>query len=315
MKNKVKYRIYIITALLILEACISTLVCQVQEKAPAPKTYTVGLLRNIFVDVDINDAQAAVKLWFTEIVKTFKYNDEYRLKALIYNDFSNLDNEIKNDSLAVLGINTIDYFTYANKFDLEPVFVPSLNGEVGNEYYILIRKDRKFQNIKDLKGTSIGVLSSRSQIASSLWLDVILAQNKLPGREKFFNKVTATEKESQLILNLFFGQLDACIVTKNSYLLMKELNPQIGEKLTYMLKSPKYVWAILCYTKTFKDTKDRKKFYTSALNVQELISGKQLLTLLKIEKLVPCQNEYLNNYKTLLKDYNNLLGKKIIVSK
>lgn len=91
---------------------------------------------------------------------------------------------------------------------------------------------------------------------------------------------------------------------------MNELNPQVGEHIINIQTSPKYLWGLLCFTKTFTDARDRNLFYNSAVHVHELISGKQLFSLIKIDKLVPFKNEYLNSYKELIKEYTYLLKTK-----
>jgi len=201
----------------------------------------------------------------------------------------------------------VDFLNSGSKLSLEPVFVPSINREnIGAEYNLLIRKKDNYKSIKDLKGMAIGISTDQNHTASRLWLDVTLSKSSLPPRAKFFGKVVEIQKESQLLLNLFFGQIDACIVSDNALRLMKDLNPQIGENLISILTSPRYLQGILCFTKSFNDEKDRKIFRSGIMNVAQFPSGRQMLALIKISKLVPYNNEYMDTYRNLVKDYNNM---------
>jgi hypothetical protein len=267
-------------------------------------------MQNIFSDVDLNDARAAIKVLLDQIVRNYHYSDGYNLKAKIYGQCSDVTESMKNDSLAVLAVGTYDYLTFGNKIGLDPIFVPSTKGDIFEQYSILTRKVSNFTNIKDLKGVKIGLLSSKNHMASRLWLDILLAKNNIPDKSKFFNKVNNSEKESQLILDLFFGHLDACIVSTASLTLMKELNPQVGEKLISIQNSPKYLWGLTCFTKIFTSEKDRDMFSKSAMQVNELNAGRQLFSLAKINKLEPFKFEYLNTYKDLLKEFNNYVKSK-----
>jgi hypothetical protein len=261
-------------------------------------------MKNIFSEVDLNDARAAVKVLLNEIVKTYNYGFGYNLKAKIYNHFDEVSESMKADSLAVLSMNTYDYLKYGEKFGLDPVLVPSTKGDIFEQYKILTRKQGDFKSIKDLKGITIGLLSSKNHIASRIWLDVSLAKNNIPDKSKFFKKIISTEKESQLILDLFFGHLDACIVSTTAFALMTELNPQVGDKLISIQNSPKYLWGVTCFTKMFNNDKYRDVFYKSAIQVSNLNSGKQLFSMIKINELVPFKMEYLNSFKDLMKEFN-----------
>ncbi len=285
-----------------------TLNSQTNKEVTFKRGYTIGYMKNLFNEVDLNDAKASVKVWVNEIVKTYHYSDGYNLKAKIYDQFDEVNEAMKYDSLAILGLNTFDYLN--NKIGLDPVLATAAEGDVYAEYYILVRKNDRYKNILDLKGANIGLLSVTNHIASRLWLDIMLAKNNIADKTKFFKNIDMEEKESQLILNLFFGHLDACIVSRGGFSLMNELNPQVGEHIINIQTSPKYLWGLLCFTKTFTDARDRNLFYNSAVHVHELISGKQLFSLIKIDKLVPFKNEYLNSYKELIKEYTYLLKTK-----
>jgi ABC-type phosphate/phosphonate transport system substrate-binding protein len=274
--------------------------------------YIIGYMKNIFNDVDINDAQAAIKVWIKEILKDFNYSKGYDLKAKIYLSIDELNEDLKNGHVALLSLNTLDYLNLGAKIGLEPAFVPIINGKnIGAEYYLLVRDTNKYKSIKDLKGGVIGISTDQNHTASRLWLDLMLAKNKLPDKVKFFDKVIAVQKQSQLLLNLFFGQIDACIVDDDNFKLMSELNPQIEEKLTSILTSPRYLQGLLCFTKYLTDTNDREIFRSGIKNVTQFSSGKQILSLIKVSGLDPFKSEYLETYKDLLKEYNKLERKRI----
>jgi len=300
---------FLFLTLLIVCFALFNMKAQSNKNVPVKKTYTIGFTKNLFNQVDLRDAQAAMKIWLAEIVKTYDYSDEYILKTKLYDNFDDLSRDMKRDSLAILALDTYEYLSY-NKVGLEPMLVPSAEGDIFAQYYVLVRKNSRYKSIKDLKGASIGLLSGQNHAASRLWLDVTLAKDNIPDKSKFFQNITSVTKESQLILNLFFGLIDACIVSKGSFSVMKELNPQVGENIVCIQTSPKYLWGVVCYTKTFVNERDRGLFYTSAIHVHELISGKQLFSLIRIDKLSPFSDECFDTYKDLLKEYNSLLKAK-----
>jgi hypothetical protein len=282
------------------------------QDVSAKKTYTIGFIRSLFSGVDLSDAQAALKVWVKEIVKTYHYNDGYNLKAKIYNQFDELKNERKQDSLAVIILNTLDYLDYSDKIELDPALVMSTRGDIFEQYYILVKKNDRYKSIKDLKGANIGLLSAKNYCVSKIWLDVTLAKDNIPDKSRFFKNIITSDKESQLILNLFFGHLDACVVSKGSFLLMKELNPQVGDNLISIQTSPNYLLGLICFIKNSVSEPDKNLFYSNVVHIHELNSGKQLLSLIKIDKLAAFKKEYLNSFKVLLKEYAYLIKTKKI---
>jgi ABC-type phosphate/phosphonate transport system substrate-binding protein len=304
----------VLILLMVLTACFTFSSADPQSPAAVPhkKSYTIGFIRSLFSEVVLSDAQAALKIWVKEIVKAYHYNEGYNLKAKIYNGYDDLKEEMKQDSLAVVVLNTLDYLEFIDKIELDPVLVLSSRGDIFEQYYILVRKDDRYKNIKDLKGADIGQISGKNQTASRYWLDVTLAKNNITDKSKFFKKVITSDKESQLILNLFFGHLDACIVSKGAFALMKELNPQIESKIMSIQNSPGYLIGLICYVRNVISDHEKELFYTNVLHIQELNSGKQLLSLIKVEKFTDFKREYLNSTKELAKEYNNLVKSKKI---
>ena len=153
------------------------------------RIYTVGYMKNLFNQVDLNDAKAAIKVWLDELVKTYNFSDGYQLKVKIYDQFEELSKEMNNDHLAIVAMNTIDYINNNEKIGLDTVLVPSAEGDIFSQYYILVRKESGYKDIKDLKGIIIGVLSGTNQAASTCWLDVTLAKNNIPDKTKFFKRL------------------------------------------------------------------------------------------------------------------------------
>lgn len=282
---------------------------QSDDNVSKKKTYTVGLMRNLFYDVELNDAKAAIKVWINEIVKTYYNREEYNIKAKIYNSVNEVKESMKADSLTMLSMNTYDFLKYGNEIGLKPVLVGAAEGDIYAQYYILVRNENKIKNIKDLKGTNIGLMSSQNHIASRMWLDILLANNNIADKSKYFKSIISVDKESQLILSVFFGHLDACIVTTGALEVMRELNPQVKEKILPLQTSAKYLWGVLSITGRYADDKERQAFYLHAQHIHELVTGKQLFSLLKIEKLVTFKSDFLNSYRDLIKEYNFLVKK------
>lgn len=294
---------------LVVSALNFSLFAQQNRQKTNNRSYAVGFMNNVFSDVDINDARAALKIWVNETVNLYNRQDDYQVHSIFFENTSDLGRSVKNDELAFITMSTYDFLAHDRNLDLEPVLVPEIEGELGVKFCLLVSKSAGINNVKDLKGKSIGLLSNHIYISSKLWLDVQLAKNKLPVKEKYFNKIESASKESQIILSLFFGNLDACIVPEKSFQLMQELNPQVGQKLKCILISDRFMPGFICYVSSVGDEQFKRHFCSSTVKLHEHNAGRQLLTLLKIGKVVPFKEQYLDSFRNLIKEHRKINSK------
>ncbi len=87
---------------------------------------------------------------------------------------------------------------------------------------------------------------------SIIWLDVELARAGLPAAEYFFDPMAHVGKVSEVLLPVFFGKEDACLVTQKVFDIMAELNPQISRQLKIVAASKGYIPGFLAFRKNYK---------------------------------------------------------------
>ena len=273
-----------------------------------PKYYTIGIMKELFNDVNINDAGAACNIWLNEIRKLNKSN--YDLDLKIYENYNEVHEDLIKGNLAFLALNVVDFMQLKDKFSLDPQFIASFKGDTEFRYLLLTSKDKNYKDIKDLKDLRIGITSKYNNDIPKLWFDVFCAKNNISDIKSYFKEIITTPNESQLILNLFFGKIDACLVPEKIFRIMAELNPQMEARLTPLASSPYYIFTIMCFTKNYINEEDRKVFTDNALKMHELVSGKQIMMMMKINKLVLFHDTDLDSYRQLLEDYKKISGSK-----
>ncbi len=273
-----------------------------------PKYYTIGIMKELFNDVNINDAGAACNIWLNEIRKLNKSN--YDLDLKIYENYNEVHEDLIKGNLAFLALNVVDFMQLKDKFSLDPQFIASFKGDTEFRYLLLTSKDKNYKDIKDLKNLRIGITSKYNNDIPKLWFDVFCAKNNISDIKSYFKEIITTPNESQLILNLFFGKIDACLVPEKIFRIMAELNPQMEARLTPLASSPYYIFTIMCFTKNYINEEDRKVFTDNALKMHELVSGKQIMMMMKINKLVLFHDTDLDSYRQLLEDYKKISGSK-----
>ncbi len=266
--------------------------------------YSTGFYKIIFEDVNPNDAVAASSAWFNEMERSANYKTFANF--ILYNDFNDLLRNYEKDNLGTAIVSTYDYLTSPKKEIFNPIYAPSILEQSGTSYFLIVKKDKNYRSIKDLHDLSLGITTSNINIASKLWLDVLLFKNKLPTKDKFFSSVIKNSKDSKNIIDVFFGKLEVCLVNQISFELMSELNPQTGKQSVVLIKSPTYINGIVCFTDIIKDKTIADEIKDKINTIGKYESGRQILKLIKIDKLAPFKNEYLTSYKELLEDYDKI---------
>ncbi len=264
--------------------------------------------KNIFINVNINDAKAAIKVWGEALQKQLKMGVRFDLQI-----FDNADEIIESPirgNFGLIMLNTIDYLNIKSKMHLYPVLV-STDKNSAYVHFLILVKGKQFKDLKDLKNKKLGLLRRTYYPVSNMWLEVLLNKNKLSKKEEFFSSIKEFDSESQLIMSVFFGQNDVCMVSKKAFETMKELNPQLGEQLNTLTESPGYLKGLSCYTENSRKFSYSEKFIDASLNLGSYSAGKQILTLLKTDEAIKFKTEYLESSQALLRDYNLFKAKKI----
>jgi phosphonate transport system substrate-binding protein len=268
------------------------------------ETYGVAFLRTMFLNADYNDAKAAIKVYVQNL--TDELLTGFTMKPVYFENTDELLRNYSKENLAVISLSSIDYLSYKSKLSLYPVLVNSGKIDPLENYLILIRKDDNINTIDALADKRIGMLPKENNPIPVMWLNVLLGPAKITKIEKPFNNIITDKTESQLILSLFFGQLNACVVSKTSFETMVEINPQIGKQLKILKSSPGYLRVVSSFTSKFKKSKFSDKLLEHLTSLDNYAAGRQLFTLTKTAKIIPYKEEYLDNVKVLITDYNKL---------
>jgi ABC-type phosphate/phosphonate transport system substrate-binding protein len=282
-----------------------------QIKPVAKQGYlNVGFPKYILFDVDIKDAQVAMELWANELSKMNKL--PLKTRSIIINDLPSLVTALKNKQIDVIGLPSLDYLKIKDEIPLIPALGTVLGGKHGEEYVLITRSDTAPQGLKELKNNKL--VFQRDRFVGKvplMWLDTLLIKQGLPDSEHFFTDIKTVNKVSQAVLPVFFKQMDACLVTRRGFDTMVELNPQLGKQLRILNASPTFVLGVVVFRKDFNE-EYRKRIIRTAVDFNKIPSGKQMLTLFKVDDFFPFHNSDLNTLLGLLEEYKHLQPNKAI---
>jgi ABC-type phosphate/phosphonate transport system substrate-binding protein len=280
-----------------------------QNKPASGQGYlNVGFPKYMLFDVDIKDAQVAMELWANELSKINKL--PLKTRSIIIHDLPSLVKALKSKQIDVIGLPSVDYLKIKDEVSLEPALGTVLGGKHGEEYVLITRIDEAPKSLKELRNNRL--VFQRDRFVGNvplMWLDTLLIKQGLPVSEHFFADTKTVNKVSQAVLPVFFKQMDACLVTRRGFETMVELNPQLGEQLKVLSTSPVLVLGVVVFRKDFNE-EYKKLIINTALNFKNIPSGKQILTLFRVDDFFPFHNSDLDSLIGLLEEYKHLRHKK-----
>ena len=309
MRNK---HLQIFTALLMCHIFIPSGLClpdQVEsvQNRETRELLRVGFHKNIFSEVDLRDAQMALEIWMQQIAADQGSN--YKFESLIFDDLSSLEQAVLDDAVDLVNITGLDYLRLTDNLPLTPEIAP-VKGDSALETYILVtHKDSGISQLKHLEGKKLILHSGGRGYISRFWLDYLLLKEELNSMVDFFSTVKEVDKSSQAILPVFFGQADVCLVPKDSFDTLVDLNPQIIRDLRIMHESPGFIFYISCFRKDYSQ-ETRKHFRDTAFELHKNPEGQQILTLFHLEKVMPFKHVDLESLKTIIEEYNKMVKDK-----
>jgi ABC-type phosphate/phosphonate transport system substrate-binding protein len=280
-------------------ALILAVWCPAQNKTADDSFVSFAISTGVLEsDINPDDALAAAKIWAATLgasAGTWTQSD-----AKIYRDLPSLIAAVKNGERDVIALSTEEYLSIEGSLRAEPAFTYIQSGHVELEYIIIAHHDNGFKTPGALRGKKIVIAKGGRNSMVPLWLDALLFDGGLPAKETYFQEIKEVAKASQVILPVFFKQIDAGIVTKSAFDAAVALNPQMGRQLMIVATSQKLVPMVTCFSTLIRPER-RKLFLEQALKLHEHPKGLQSINFFKLERLVPWDPRYFDATKELIR--------------
>ena len=204
----------------------------------------IVISESVVYGVNLNDARAAMAVWTAELFgkrgirlapgQTWVMPSDQLLAA------------IRAGAVDLFCVSIPEYRKVAQYVDTRRIITEVTGGE---ELLLVVRGESGIANLEGLAGRSLLVLDGSHAMLAEPWLTLVLAREGLKPPRQFFGRIGKDIKISQVVLPVFFGQADACMVTRQGFSTMCELNPQLSRKLKVLLVAPRVVGAFLAFHK------------------------------------------------------------------
>jgi len=256
-------------------------------------------------DVNINDARAAMSVWIARLSADLNFTVE--LDPRVFVSSEEVLRRIRTGQVDGAAMNMIEYREVADYLDNNGLIV-ARGGGTGADQFLLIAKRPGARQLSDLRGRRICLFKSPATYVAPAWLSTILDDAHLGPATSFFAAVTTETKVARVVLPVFFGQADACIVTKRGFETMCELNPQVSRDLTAIAASPLMVGCFYAFRRNYHDPARQK--FTDPYKLLASPTGRQLATFFQFEELMVTDVSILAPSLKVLERADRMIGRK-----
>jgi len=270
---------------------------------PALEPIRFAFSSKMFTDVNENDARASVKAWASAIARERQI--PMSTEPIIFSGAAQLQAALRDATIDGAAVTTEEYLSLEPELQCSNLFMSFIGGQFTEEYLLLVRADSGLSDLGGLHGRKIILFDNPRASLAHMWLEVMLAENKLGPSTDHFGQVRTAEKLAKVVLPVFFHQQDACIVTRRGFETMCELNPQIRAQLRVVAASPKLVPA-LGFIRPSYHSPLRESLLTALKDLQTSAAGTQVLTLFQSDQLREAPAALLESARELLAAYQRL---------
>lgn len=277
------------------------------QAQPDAHVYQIGLARSIFRHRNENDMLAAMKVWAQTIANKSRIRVNPDLH--VYRSTQQAVDAVREKSVDAVAMSLVEYAAFPEGLLSGPYFRDASRGSTHVEFVLLTRSDGGLRKLEDLRNTKLTVHDGMYYPLGKYWLDALLAASGIGSAMDAVSRVETNTKLSAVVLSVFFGKSDACLVARQGFESMAALNPQVSTQLSVMATSPPIVPQLFCFRSDFGDA-DKEQFFKEIARLHESATGQQVLQVFKSDRVSEITTEQLDRSLQLLSQWSRELPAK-----
>lgn len=240
-----------------------------------------------------------------------KLHPEYKLNIIFYENKNKAIKDFIENKILTLKAHPFLYFKHKkklNKMIIKKSFL-SANDEEVQEFYLIANNQIKnpFNNLKKYK-----ILAMGGNNNAMIWFKYLYYKNY---KKSFYNNIkdiNYVSKENRILNKVFFEKNSIGLITKGSYDLLLEINPQLKNRVKIVKKSKRIFVQVIILDNLNLNYNKYSDILKKRSNLSGIIENSNLLGEVKIDfvekfkdfNLSTFENFY-NEYQRLEKKYEN----------
>ncbi|RME92485.1 MAG: hypothetical protein D6766_09905 [Verrucomicrobia bacterium] len=277
------------------------------EAVPAGEPRTrVGFSRRMFTGLNENDVRAALRSWFQTLMQE---RPEVRMdpEPMVLDGVGQVVEALRSGALEAVELTAREYVEVSRRCRLGELFAGATRGVYEEQFVLVARKaDAAFPPGRKPEGRLIVYDHYRADLAWP-WLEIWHREHGLPRPATGYGRVDRSGRLAQVVLPVFFGQADACLVTREGFELMGELNPQVRQRLRIVAESPRVVPAVLCFWPE-SPAALKEPLIEAVRELADSEAGRQLLWVFRRDALEEVDPEAMAGTVALVEAWERLQG-------
>lgn len=256
-----------------------------------------------FRSVAENDAKASLKVWVEKVgeirnlpvdpdIYVFRSNDEAK-------------QVLQNGTIGGAIIATDEFYVLDKVIGFSHIFLTRLGGTYKEQMLLLAHRNGRVKSLADLQNRTMNVYDSLRMSLAVPWLEIELHRQGLPPLESLVPKINQRTKLTDVVLPVFFRQVDVCLVTRNGFTVMAELNPQLAQDLVVIAESEPVVPLLFVCHEDFQPS-----YLPDLLEVMNELdttpAGRQVLMVFQCDAIREKPRSMLDSALKMLQEYHEL---------
>jgi ABC-type phosphate/phosphonate transport system substrate-binding protein len=222
-------------------------------------------------------------------------------------DYANAVENINRGNYHFIALTGMDYVDLRRNVSLSPVMVLSKMEEPTEPLLLIIRKGESLDSIGRKPNSMLMLEAGRVGATARMWLETVLWEQGVKAGIRHFSEILYVQKASRIVLPVFFGKADACVIAASAFELMTDLNPQLGRQLKVEKTSEPLVLMLICAT-LLADPEDKVIMAREAEEALVDPYTRQALTIVQMKQFFPSKPEYLASTEALFERYQRMVG-------
>lgn len=270
--------------------------------ATGPMTLRAAFAADMFTDVRVVDAMAAIRIWAGDVSRRGGFGD---VGVEVLADGEAIVAAVAEGRVDLVCLRAPVFLEIRSRLHMTPVLVSNFAGQAEVRGLLVAHGSNGWTGLDALRGQDLVIVENTLTAPAELWLETAVMKRGYPGLEAFFGRVRRVSKASQAVLPVFFRQAKVALVDEPSFRVIGELNPQVAKDVAVIEAAPAVLPALMGIRDTY-DPQRRADLIRALSLMGDEPRGQQLLTLFRSRALQPYRPELMTGIEQLVAEHARL---------